>query len=71
MERPAPRVAAAPRDLVCVKPATWRGQVGAGSTEPARYILMLGQRLSLEGRLRHDGLHFWPLDPGETTRRPG
>ncbi len=33
----------------------------------ASYILMLGRRLSLEGRLRHDGLHFWPVDPGEKS----
>jgi len=33
----------------------------------ASYILMLGQRLSLEGRLRHDGPHFWPVGPGETA----
>jgi transcriptional regulator with XRE-family HTH domain len=31
----------------------------------ASYIRMLGRRLTLEGRLRHDGLHFWPVDPGE------
>jgi transcriptional regulator with XRE-family HTH domain len=34
----------------------------------ASYVLMLGQRLNLEGRLRHDGLRFWPVDPGETKR---
>jgi len=34
----------------------------------ASYVLMLGRRLSLEGRLRHDGPRFWPVDPGETSR---
>jgi transcriptional regulator with XRE-family HTH domain len=53
--------------LVRREPGIDAGHLAAHLHVKASYILMLGRRLSLEGRLRHDGQHFWLLDPGETS----
>ena len=52
--------------LVCREPGIDADHLAAHLHVKASYILMLGLRLSLKGRLRHDGLHFWPPD---TARR--
>jgi transcriptional regulator with XRE-family HTH domain len=52
--------------LVRKEPGIDAGDLAAHLHVKVSYVLMLGQRLSLEGRLRRDGLYFWPLDPDET-----
>jgi|ERR1700677_2659400 len=56
--------------LVRRGPGIDAGDLAAHVHVKASYILMLGRRLSLEGRLRHDGLRFWPVDSDETKRQP-
>jgi transcriptional regulator with XRE-family HTH domain len=50
--------------LVRREPGIDAGDLAAHLHVKASYVRMLGRRLSLEGRLRHDGQHFWPVDSG-------
>jgi transcriptional regulator with XRE-family HTH domain len=68
---PTPRRERSARSVIALvrrEPGIDADHLAAHLHVKVRYVLMLGRRLNLEGRLRHDGRHFWPLDPGATKR---